>query len=554
MKNLYFALNLIFIVSMFTSCESCQRKQQNIEHPTKPAKKTTQYEAKIFNQFLIEQIEKHETVEPLVARIWKQSINQGNYYPIINNEKSLDAFIELLEKSDEHGLGFYFKNDLESLKGHADNFKAAEKSNENLAKMEFELRNIAIKYNKALHFGVLNPQELFPSEYFIHHNKADSTWYSKEFTEKNYIAFLQDFQPKHIHYKPLQKAYEKFKENPDQYYKELPALPKRILEEGDKYEGAPELRVKFGIPPIADTLPEQYIYDSLLVEKIKSFQAEFNLSSDGVIGPSTLDMLNTSPEQIQQKIEASLERFRWNTNLKFDNLLLVNIPEYRLHVYEKGKQVLNKKIGVGLANNQHNTPEFIDTMRFVVVNPTWNLPYSIATNEVLPKAQMDPSYLTANNYKVLSGGQEINPYSVNWQSYNASNFPYRFTQAAGPGNALGRIKFLFPNKYAIYLHDTPSKHIFKRDKRAVSHGCIRVENPFELGDFLMAGNKEYQSAKNSDATVQFNVEKPYPVFITYFTTWADDNGKLQYRADVYNRDRKIVEAFTQLKGTKTEEN
>ena len=545
-KKLLLHLLSILILLVFQSCESCQRKE---DVPLKPVKKTIQYNESEFRSALIDKIRQAD-LDTTMITTWVQAIENGTYFPIVRNEKSIEQFTNVLKRANEHALDYYFKNDITNVEqdynGILEMLDKDELSLQYLVDKEVDLRLISMKYNQALNFGVVNPKTIYPTGYYIDHNEADSTWYANEFGRKDYISYLENFQPNHIEYEKLQQAYQHFKQHPDEFWEALPDLPDNLLKKGERYEGAPQLRVKFGIQELPDTSDQKLIYDSLLVEHVKEFQADHNLQKDGVIGPSTLKLLNVSPQDIEAKIEASLERFRWNTELTFDSLLLVNIPDYHLQVFENGKRVLFKKIGVGIAAG-HSTPEFIDTMKYVVVNPKWNIPYSIATNEILPNAKANPSYLQNNNYRVYRNGQEVSPYSVDWHSYNASNFPYWFVQDPGPGNALGKIKFLFPNKYNIYLHDTPSKHIFKREKRDVSHGCIRVENPFELGDFLMEGNEEYYELKNTDTNKQFFAEKKYPVFITYYTTWANDDGKLELKADVYNRDQKIIDALNELK-------
>ena len=547
---------LLCIVSLglglqLTSCNSCEREE---DAPLPPVKKTISYNESEFRQSLIDRINNSQ-LDSTIITTWTAAVQSGDYFPIVRNESSIEQFSEVLQRSDEHALDFYFEEDIATVQN---SFNEIEQRLENdelntdyLIDKEMELRMISMKYNQALNFGVVNPKEIYPYGYHINHNEADSSWYAQEFARKDYISYLESFKPNHIEYENLQQAYLRFKQNPDEFWEPLPEIPEQLLKEGEEYEGAPQLRLKFGIKELPDTAENRLIYDSVLVEEVKAFQASHNLQKDGVIGPSTLKLLNASPQEIKNKIEASMERFRWNTELSYENLLMVNIPDYRLQVFENGERVMYKKIGVGIAAG-HSTPEFIDTMKFVVVNPKWHLPYSIATNEVLPNAQMDAGYLVRNNYKVYRNGEEVSPYSVDWNSYSGNNFPFWFVQEAGPGNALGKIKFLFPNKYHIYLHDTPSKYIFDREKRDVSHGCIRVENPFELGDFLMEGNEEYMKAKNSDENKQFNTEKAYPVFITYYTTWANNDGEIEMRADVYDRDQKIIDALNKLKAKNNE--
>lgn len=478
------------------------------------------------------------------------SIQQGDYQPLLSSSaiEKIDSLIRI-----DHGLGHYFDQDIATLQNIRDSIQALPLEDSIPAKLlvykELQLRKVATKYHKAMTFGVVNPYNVYPSGFYVPLQTADEKWHAQQYSQKMYINTLLETKPKNKLYEPLRSTYASWKSTLDSSWQELPALPKRKIVEGDTYSGTPILRQRFSMPPVADSLDSYLIVDSLLITQLKQFQSNYGLIADGILGSSTLAILNTSPAKQQQKIEASLERFRWNSQVQYDSLLMINIAEYKLHVFEDNKEVQNHKVCVGIAANDYKTPEFLDTLKYVEVNPQWYVPRSIATKEILRDQKNDSTYISRNNYDVFIGSEKIEPGSVDWQSYTESNLPYRFVQTAGSYNALGRIKFLFPNRFSIYLHDTPSKRFFERDKRAVSHGCIRLDDPFRLGDFIMKNDKKYLDAKDSDETVRFIAKKRYPIWITYYTAWADDN-KIRFRNDVYKKDDALMDALFALTNEK----
>jgi murein L,D-transpeptidase YcbB/YkuD len=228
-----------------------------------------------------------------------------------------------------------------------------------------------------------------------------------------------------------------------------------------------------------------------------------------------------------------------------DYYVRVNIPNFNLDIYKNGKVFYTTRIVVGKPTNQ--TPIFSDEIEHVIVNPTWNVPASIATKEMLPQLQANPAAL--NGYQVFAniGGRfrVVNPYSIDWRNVDMRKIQIK--QPPGERNALGSVKFMFPNPYAVYLHDTPSKSLFQRDYRAYSHGCMRVMDPWSFADALLT----YDPNVNASAIQklvggperQINLTRHIPVHITYFTAWVDDDGKLQVRGDVYGHDRRMEKAL-----------
>ncbi len=285
-------------------------------------------------------------------------------------------------------------------------------------------------------------------------------------------------------------------------------------------------------------------FNSDLEIALKKFQNRMGLADDGSIGKNTLAALNKPISFRINQIMINLERLRWIPQQMEANYLLVNIPEYRLHVFEQNKELWGMNVVVGKTATK--TSIFKGDMINVVLNPYWNIPYSIAINEILPKLKQNPGYLARNNMEALSSGNTvINPYSVNWSSYSGS-LPYSFRQKPGNNNSLGKLKFLFPNSYSIYLHDTPSKSLFGQSNRAFSHGCIRIAEPLKLANYLLKNNDTWTPEKldeilSGKTQTIIKLNPGIPVYIAYFTAWVDNKGQLNFRNDLYQLDEKIAE-------------
>ncbi|MEP7027966.1 MAG: L,D-transpeptidase family protein [Candidatus Eisenbacteria bacterium] len=292
-------------------------------------------------------------------------------------------------------------------------------------------------------------------------------------------------------------------------------------------------------------------FDDAVEAAVKQFQERYGRDADGVVGASELAMLNVPAATRLRQIELNMERWRWLPKTFGDRHLVVNIPEYMLHYYEGGKPVLDMRVVVGKAMNQ--TPVFSDTMTVVVVNPTWNVPASIVANEIGPAIAEDKNYLAKHHMRLLDGtgdkAKDIDPSDVDWGD-STSLRKIAVRQDAGEDNALGKLKFLFPNSFDIYLHDTPAGALFSREDRSFSHGCVRVEDPVRLATYVLEGGADADTARlrtliNAGATKYLKIPNPLPVNIVYFTAFGSDDGAVGFREDVYGIDADLVD---QLRG------
>ena len=288
------------------------------------------------------------------------------------------------------------------------------------------------------------------------------------------------------------------------------------------------------------------VYDDELVAAVKRFQELHGIDPDGAIGKRTLAELNVTAGQRVDQVRVNLERARWVLNQLGDEFIVVNIPGFHLYIMKDGQPVWNTRVIVGKPYRQ--TPMFKSNMRTVVLNPTWTVPPTILKQDVLPKIAKDPGYLASHNMKVIdSSGTALQPDAIDWQEARR-RFPYSLVQQPGPENSLGRVKFLFPNEHAVYLHDTPNRGLFSRADRAASSGCIRVENPMQLADYLLKDDKDWSKEKVEAAlaagkTQNISLKRTIPVVLMYWTTQMDRDGTLHFFPDLYDRDPPVLRAL-----------
>jgi murein L,D-transpeptidase YcbB/YkuD len=290
-------------------------------------------------------------------------------------------------------------------------------------------------------------------------------------------------------------------------------------------------------------------FDERLYRAVQRFQQDHGLNTDGVVGRTTIQFLNFTPQDRMIKVMVNLERQRWLNFKRGARHIVVNIPAFEVNMYDNGKPSFTSRVVVGVTRKDQ-TPEFYDEMTYMVINPTWHVPASIAGKEYLPILQEDPGFLSRQNMKMFNeDGAQVNPASLDLTAYNEKNFPYNIKQQPDPGNALGRVKFMFPNRFNIYLHDTPAKNLFSKDLRTFSHGCIRVQKPFEFAYTLLRRQTSdpqgfFKRYLDTGKETYVNLKQSIPVYVTYSTAFVDQDGEVKYRADVYGRDATVFNALT----------
>jgi murein L,D-transpeptidase YcbB/YkuD len=281
---------------------------------------------------------------------------------------------------------------------------------------------------------------------------------------------------------------------------------------------------------------------------VELFQARHRLNSDGIIDKSVTDAMNVTAADRADQVRVSMERARWVLpGLIGDDFLLVNLPAFKAYLIKNNKNVWEARTQVGEEGKE--TPSFRATMQTIVLNPDWTVPTSIIQNEIAPAMARGKNVIAAKGLLLIDGnGRQVDPGSVDWGKAAEGDFPYTLLQPPAPDNALGRVKFLFPNPYSIYLHDTPSKASFEAEKRTFSHGCIRLEHPLELAEVLLQGQDSWDSGKIQDVlargeTQNVNLEHPIPVVIVYWTVSVGASGEIRYMNDIYHLDPPVLAAL-----------
>lgn len=291
-------------------------------------------------------------------------------------------------------------------------------------------------------------------------------------------------------------------------------------------------------------------FDAALQAAVQRFQLNNGIAPDGVVGKGTLAALNLSAEDHLKSVIVAMERLRWMGNADLGaRHIWVNEPDFVAKVFDHGAVTFETRVVIGKIGHDTQSPEFSDLMEFLVVNPTWSVPRSIVVKEYLPQFKKDP-FAESQLLLLDPDGQVVDRARVNFAAFTPENFPYALRQPPEEGNALGKVKFMFPNPYNIYLHDTPSKSLFNKDVRAFSHGCIRVGAPFDLAYLLLARQSPdpealFASYLNTGVESVLNLDQPVPVHLVYFTAWPDDQGRMGYRRDIYGRDAKLFAALAE---------
>ncbi|MEO1562829.1 MAG: L,D-transpeptidase family protein [Pseudomonadota bacterium] len=449
------------------------------------------------------------------------------------------GLIRALKASGAHGVpnGTYGIADLENA------LKASDAAR--MAKAEILASQIFVKFGRDLNSGVVKPSSV-DREIAIAPAVLSASALLDYAESSNPKRYIDGLAPQTANYEALLKERDRLLRVIARGGYGL-QVPGSKIEKGESGSHVQILRARLtAMEYRAGNSPN---FDDALEKVVKQFQADHGMNADGVVGKGTLAVLNLSAEDRLARVVANLERERWFTRNRGKRHIWVNIADARVTVYDNGRATFTSRTVVGKAVRDQRTPEFADEMTYMVINPTWHVPRSIAGKEYLPILQSDPGFLARRNMRLLTqSGETVSASGVNFSQYSESNFPYLIKQRPDPGNALGRVKFMFPNRYNIYLHDTPAKSLFNRDYRAHSHGCIRVQEPFEFAYHLLAkqtGNAKgfFHTILDRGAEQYVNLKEPVPVYISYNTAFLGKTGDITYRHDVYGRDAKVYNAL-----------
>lgn len=466
-----------------------------------------------------------------------------------------DSLLAAVEQADRHGLhpGDYHIRALRAMRAEARTHPPAgvEERARQWADLELLFTDAFLLYGSHLWAGRVDPETIDPG-WKVNPQDTDLVQrLDRAVTSGVVKEALDPLAPPQPEYTVLKAALSRYRRI--QQKGGWPAVPNGPTlhsgDEGARVEALRErLRATGDWAAVGAAHPARF--DSTLDAAVRHFQARNGLDADGVVGSATLAALNVPVEERVNQLRINMERWRWLPRDLGRRHIIVNIAGFDLRVVEEGADVLRMRVVAGRPYRQ--TPVFSDQITYLVFNPYWHVPHSIAVNDKLPLIKKNPGYLTQQNMKVFKGwgadAQPIDPKTIDWTKVTASNFPYRLRQDPGPNNALGRVKFMLPNKYSVYLHDTPSRELFAQSERPFSSGCIRLEKPMELAEYLLADQPEWTPqhirqvlGEKGERTVR--LQQPIPVHLLYWTAWVEDEGTIHFRRDIYNRDAHLLHAL-----------
>jgi len=467
----------------------------------------------------------------------------------------VDALVTAIYEADREGLrpGDYHLAPIEALLTgiRRDQEKKTPPKLESLIDLDLLLTDAFLLYGSHLLAGRIDPQTL-KAVGGTDHKEVDLARVLQDALEANQLAAaLQGLLPPHPAYARLRQALARYRDLAARGgWPQVPDGAK--LQKGDRGDRVLTLRARLLATGDLEQAPHRNgdLFDEVLLRATRRFQRRHGLNADGVVGPDTLAALNVPVDVRVRQIALNLERWRWLPHDLGQRYILVNIADFALEVVENGQPELTMRIVVG--NPFSGTPVFNATLTSLVLNPFWHIPPSIAVKEMLPQIRKDPGYLATHHIKVVEGrggqARKIDPSTINWSKLSAKDFPYRLYQEPGPLNALGRVKFVFPNQFNVYLHDTPSRELFSKTVRAFSHGCIRIEKPIELAEYVLREDPRWTRDTLLAAITQ-GVERtvwlpqPLPIHLLYWTAEVDQDGTLQFRPDIYSYDKLLDEAL-----------
>ncbi len=473
---------------------------------------------------------------------------QREFRPLWSDEKGrMDRAYDLLQvivRAKEEGLNpaEYYLDDLRPL---WDSGGVGES-----VKLDLLLSAALYRYGKDVSSGKGNPAELDP-DWHLRGQTADMRSLFEQVALKSSIStLLKEIPPQHAGYKALRHQLQHSRELAQRGgWQPLGSGP--VLKPGVQHDQVLQLRRRLQQTGdlLLDPFPDMDVYDRWLEEAVMRYQARHGLEVDGKVGPNTRRSLNVTVSDRIRQLRINMERWRWLPRTLGKRYVVVNMTGFELYIMENGSEILSMPVIVGKA--YRSTPTFSGRISYMEYNPYWTIPKKIVLEDIIPRQLRDPSYLSRKKIKVFRGWEnprEVDPGTVDWRNVNPERFPYWMRQEPGPRNALGNLKFLFSNPYAVYLHGTPDKHLFDRVVRAFSSGCIRVKDPVRLAAFLLNDGTQQMEEEilaniHLGTNQGINLPVAVPIYLIYWTAWVDDEGRLNFRDDIYGRDARLNALF-----------
>ena len=460
----------------------------------------------------------------------------------IGNQKKLQRLTSIIGEAELHGLP--------SSRYPLDELSQAifESNPSQQAKLELMATEAFLLFAQDISGGILNPN-MIDANINVSPRRKDTSELLAALTDTlNINLFFRNLFPKSNEYMSLRDELKNLREaSLNGSWGDLVPTD-AVLAVGMTHDNVPFLRKrlsKMGYPVYE---VHSRLFDEQLNDSVKRFQEYHGLNPDGVFGKRSIEAINVPAKTRLMQVIVNLERMRWNNEDRGAEYVLVNQPNFHAYFKSGNEKVWQSRVVIGLPSNQ--TAEFNDTMTHMVVNPTWHVPKSIAVEEYLPLIQSDPNFLTDNEMVLMVRGTDtiIDSNLIDMQAFTPDNFPFLIKQIPSNINALGLVKFMFPNKFSIYMHDTPMKDLFFKDERTFSHGCIRLQEPFQFAYSLLRDQEvnpesKFQEVLEKAEETYINLSRKIPVYITYRTAFFDEFGQIHYRADIYGRDALVYMAL-----------
>jgi murein L,D-transpeptidase YcbB/YkuD len=483
--------------------------------------------------------------------IIEQHYYETNYEPTWTDRAQVERVLGILAQAGRDGLDpeHYHYSELRALLDASE--VSMKTDNRVRAKFDVMLTDGAILYVRHLLQGKVDPHIIDPTFNYsrLRFEPAVVSKTLREAIANETIATLvQDARPRRAFYAAMRDALARYRElAATESFVRIP--DDAVLKPGQAHANVPPLRRRLAelgfLEPAADHSSQ---FDDTLEQAVRSFQQHNNLDVDGVVGSQSFALLNLSWSDRVDLLRINMDRLRWIYRDLTDNVVVVNIAGFELYYLRKGKPAWETPVMVGTI--AHQTPIFTDRLRYLEFNPTWTVPRSIIRRSLFPKFRADPQAAIDGQYHLIDRtGQLTDPLQIDWSAYNGSNFPYNVVQQPGPQNALGRVKFMFPNRHAIYLHDTPSRALFSRSSRAFSAGCVRVQDPLAFAELLLDDPDKWSLQQIQDLVdsgrpvVRVNLDRPVDIMLMYWTTSPTPAGRIQFHPDVYGKDPQTLAAL-----------
>lgn len=418
------------------------------------------------------------------------------------------------------------------------------------AQLDLLLSAALYRYSNDVYSGRYKPRDM-DTDWHIQNGALDSHRLFADVAMKKSIApLLKSLPPQHSGYQSLKKELWRFRKLEQQGgWQKFKSGP--TLEPGMQHKQVTQLRQRFAITRDLDegSLHDISIFDLGLAEAVKRYQSRHGLPADGRVGPQTRRTLNIQPSERVRQIRINMERWRWLPRKLGNRYLMVNMTGFELYIVDNDTTVLAMPVIIG--KSYRSTPSFSGMISTMEYNPYWTIPTNMAVDDFVPRQINDPSFFERKSIKLFRGwkeAREIDPKTVDWSQLDKENFPYWLRQEPGPKNALGRVKFLFSNPYEIYLHGTPDKHLFERTVRAFSSGCIRVKDPVQLAAYLLNDGTQQMEEEilaniHLGGNQSMQIPISVPIYLVYWTAWVDQDGGINFRPDIYNRDTQLYKMF-----------